>query len=133
MLKRTESLASRLVREMFTNEMRCEHGCGVSFASLSGKPTPMAQYLCHRCRRPMCVTVTQVRSEEEARFNLRWTGVFRDRCPCGATVNHRVEERPDMAEGVHFLVCGSCGEELREVEAGELTESSEKPEETEEN
>ena len=127
-MKRKASLTSQLEAEMFEFTHRCEP-CGVTFSGTPGKPHPAAVYLCHRCRGKMVTTVTQIRSEEEARFNVRWTGVFKDPCPdCSTIFGHRVEERPDISEGTHFLICGRCGEELREIEEREL--SGEKEEET---
>ena len=111
--------AHQLEQDMFEYSMGCGP-CGTSFGPTPGKPNPTAQYLCRDCRRELTVTVTQIRSEEEARFNLRWTGVFKDVCPCGNSMGHRVEERPDIEEGVHFLICGKCNEELREIEPGEI-------------
>lgn len=120
-MKKRQSTASRVEREMFEYTHRCDHCRGVWFSALPGRPDPQAAYLCHRCRQELTATVTQIRSEEEARFNVRWNNVFKDPCPdCGTTNGHRVTERPDMEDGVHFLVCGGCGEELREVEEGEL-------------
>ena len=122
MKQRKLTLASQLETEMFSYEMKCS--CGVRFSPKPGKPSARAQYLCWKCRKELTVTVTQIRSEEEARFNLRNAGRFNGEvcADCGARFGHRVEERPDLEEGVHFLWCGACGEEMREVEPGELRE-----------
>ena len=93
-----ESKASQLEREMYTYTHRCEL-CGLSFGPTPGKPSPRAMYLCHRCRGEMVATVTQVRSEEEARWNARWTGFFKEACPeCDTYVGHRVEDSDDVRQ-----------------------------------
>lgn len=76
-----------------------------------------SSYYCRQCGAKMRVKETEVRDRDEAALALKGHEFVEACAECGAKHNHLIVEHD---EGF-FLVCGSCKEELREVERKELS------------
>lgn len=102
------------------NELRYEYTlqcCGHTYTT-PGLPNERAMYVCKHCNKEMKPAIAEVRTEEECALILKYEKRFAEPCAeCGRVHGHHVVLHED---GAHFLHCGSCGEEMRELEQEEL-------------
>jgi len=109
----TDTLRSALIWEHTAKCSDCDRHFGPTpgFADIK-----KVQFICQKCGKEMTITNKQVRSTEEANLILR-NRHLTEKCVCGTTNNHHVVKDED---GDYWLICGTCGEEIREVDKEEI-------------
>lgn len=111
MLKR----ASHIAALQYSHTAVC---CGKEWGWTGPIPVS-AMYVCPVCGQEMKPSVEEVRTEEAAALIVDNWNRFKEPCLCGKEVGHHVVY--DAANDAYFLRCGSCDDELREIEPKEMT------------
>ena len=111
--------ASRIRDLRFSHVAICDE-CSVRFDWPSPPPDPeKSVYVCPRCKRDMRVETIEDMSREEAERIDRYRNRFEESCPsCESTSGLEIRQAADVV--AFFLYCGSCGEEIREIDESEL-------------